>query len=226
MMQKFPGLGFRTMLLNGRLLPMGEADQDLILLAIEDITGRRQAETALKDSEAKLRDLARQLLALQEAERRELSIELQESLAQSITALKLELRTFEEKLPAKDGGLREDYHRALEKINEIIEQLRRRATELSPQMLADLGLTVGLRSLCENAFMGLDLECSHDLDDLSQFFTVEDQVSIYRIFQEALNNVREHAQATRVVITAKKTDRRVDFLVEDNGQGFEVGQIG
>ena len=104
MMQKFPGLGFRTMLLNGRLLPMGGPDQDLILLAIEDVTDRRQAEQALKDSEAKLRDLARQLLALQEAGAPGAFLELQESLAQNITALKLELRTFEEKLPAKVMG--------------------------------------------------------------------------------------------------------------------------
>ena len=74
MVQNFPGLGFRTMLLNGRLLPMGDPDHDLILLAIEDVTDRKQAETALKDSEAKLRDLARKLLALQEQERQELSI--------------------------------------------------------------------------------------------------------------------------------------------------------
>ena len=45
MVQNFPGLGFRTMLLNGRLLPMGDPDHDLILLAIEDVTDRRQAET-------------------------------------------------------------------------------------------------------------------------------------------------------------------------------------
>ena len=93
-------------------------------------------------------------------------------------------------------------------------------------MLADLGLAVGLKSLCENAFMGQDLECSHDLDDLSQFFTVEDQISIYRIFQEALNNVREHAQATKVVITAKKTDRPGGFPGGGQRPGLRGRQIG
>jgi two-component system CheB/CheR fusion protein len=224
MVQKIPKIGIRTFLLNGRRLVMGNPDQALILLAIEDVNERRQAEQAQKDSEAKLRSLARQLLALQEAEHQELSSELQESLAQMIAAVKMQLRTFEDKLP-EDEVLKEQYRRALKEIDAIVAQLRRRAAELSPQMLADLGLAAGLRSLCENAFRGLDLECSHDLDDLSKSFTLDDQVSIYRIFQEALNNVREHAQATKVVITAKKKENRVEMLVADNGQGFEVGRM-
>jgi two-component system CheB/CheR fusion protein len=78
MVQDFPGLGRRTMLLNGRLLPMGSPDHDLILLAMEDITERRQA-VALKESEARLRDLTQRVLALQEKERQQLSWEMQET---------------------------------------------------------------------------------------------------------------------------------------------------
>ena len=69
MVQIFPGIGRRTMLLNGRLLPLGDPDHDLILLAIEDVTDRKQAEQALRESEAKLRELTRKVLALQEQER-------------------------------------------------------------------------------------------------------------------------------------------------------------
>ena len=147
MVQNFPGVGRRTMLLNGRLLPMGGPDHDLILLAIEDVTDRKQAEQALKESETRLRDLTQQLLALQDKERQELSWELHEELAQNITALKLELQTFEPKLPEGDEKLRRDYRQALEKINGMVENLRRRAADLSPQMLEDLGLSGGLEKL-------------------------------------------------------------------------------
>ena len=77
------------MLLNGRLLPLGAPDHDLILLAIEDVTDRKLAEQALKESETRLRTLTQQLLALQDKERQELSWELHEELAQDITALKI-----------------------------------------------------------------------------------------------------------------------------------------
>ena len=221
MVQNFPGVGRRTMLLNGRLLPMGGPDHNLILLAIEDVTERKQAEQALKESETRLRTLTQQLLALQDKERQELSRELHEELAQDITALKLELRSFEPKLPAGDEKLRQEYHQALEKIDGMVENLRRRAADLSPQMLADLGLAAGLESMCD----GYKIACTLGLDDLNQVFSLEDQVSIYRIFQQAMDNVSRYAQASQVTLSAKKTDDRVDFLVEDNGQGFEVGRL-
>jgi two-component system CheB/CheR fusion protein len=217
----FPELGHRTMLLNARRLARGEAAKDLILLAIEDVTDRKRAEQALRDSEAKLRDLTRRVLALQEKERQQLSWELQEDLAQNITALKLELRTFELKLPAGDEQLRQDYRRALKKIDDMVDNLRRRATDLSPQMLEDLGLTVGLKSLCEDFGRRHDLECDLHLDELGDFFRAADQISIYRIFQEALDNISRHAAATKVTFAAKGKGGAVEFLVEDNGRGFD-----
>ena len=221
MVQNFPGIGFRTMLLNGRLLPLGAPDHDLILLAIEDVTDRKRAEQALQESETRLRTLTQQLLALQDKERQELSWELHEELAQDITALKIEFRSFEPKLPAGDGKLRQKYHQALEKIDGMVENLRRRAADLSPQMLADLGLAAGLKSMCDS----YKITCALEMDDLNQVFSLEDQVSIYRIFQQAMDNVSRYAQASQVTLSAKKTDDRVDFLVEDNGQGFEVGRM-
>ena len=220
MVQDFPGLGRRIMLLSGRLLPMGGPDHDFILLAIEDITDRRQV-VALKESEAKLRDLTQRVLALQEKERQQLSWELQEALAQDITALKLELRTFEPKLPSDDEQLRQDYRQALEKIDGIVENLRRRAMDLSPQMLKDLGLTVGLKSLCEDFGLSHNLECNIHLDELGESFSAADQISIYRIFQEALDNIFRHAAATKVTLAAKGKVDEVEFLVEDNGRGFD-----
>jgi PAS domain S-box-containing protein len=187
----------------------------------EEVTERQRAEEALKESEAKLRDLARQLLFLQEEERRALSLDLQESLAHSIAVLKMDLRTFEQKLPARNKALRDEYRQTLKQIDVIVENLRRRAAELSPQILTDLGLTVGLKSLCES----YGIESHFYLDDLSECFSLDDQFTIYRVFQEALNNVSRHSKASLVTLFAKKQDDLVEFLVEDNGQGFEVGKM-
>ncbi len=200
-----------------------ERTQDLrhaVEVLQEEVVERQQAEEALKESEAELRDLARHLLFLQEEERQGLSWDLQESIAQSIAVLKMDLRTFERKLPARNKALREEYRQTLKQIDSIVENIRRRATELSPQMLTDLGLNVGLKSLYES----YGIECLFDLDDLSECFSLEDQVSIYRVCQEAMN-VSRQAQASLVTLSAKKKDDRVEFLVEDNGRGFEVGKM-
>jgi len=143
-----------------------------------------------------------------------------ESLAQGIAAAKLQLRTLEEKLPGGDEALRQDYRQAMRELDQIVEKLRRRAAELSPQMLADLGLAGGLKALAESC----GTKCDLHLEDLGRVFSMEDQVSIYRIFQEALRNACQHAQATRVTLAGKKGDGQAEFLVEDNGQGFEVGR--
>ena len=187
----------------------------------QEVTERQRAEEAILESEAKLRSLTQPDLALQEEERQELSWELQEDLAQYITALKLELRAFEPKLPAGDEKLRQDYRQALNKINVIVENLRRRAMDLSPQVLADLGLTVALKSMFENLGRIHDLECDLHLDELNQSFNAADQISVYRVFEEALENIIQHAAATKVTIAAKSKDDEVEFLVEDNGQGFD-----
>ena len=93
--------------------------------------------------------------------------------------------------------------------------------DLSPHVLADLGLTVGLKSLCENFGRINGLECDLQLDELREFFNSADQISIYRIFQEAMDNIFRHATATKVTFVAKNKGDAVEFLVEDNGQGFD-----
>ena len=113
------------------------------------------------------------------------------------------------------------YRQALERIDDIVENLRRRAMDLSPQMLEDLGLTVGLKSLCEDFGLSHDLECDLHLDELGKFFRSADQISIYRIFQEALDNISRHAAASKVTLAAKSQGDAVEFLVEDNGRGFD-----
>jgi signal transduction histidine kinase len=183
--------------------------------------GKPPSKAALRESETRLRALTHQLLALQDEERQELSWDLHEDLAQNIVALKFDLQSLESKLPEGDVKLRQDYHQPLERIDAIVENVRRRAADLSPQMLAGLDFNVGLRTLCDSCKIISKLE----MDDLTTVFSLEDQMSIYRIIQEALNNVKRYAQASRVALSAKKTDDRVDFLVEDNGQGFDVGKI-
>ena len=186
----------------------------------EEVTERQRAEEAVRESEAKLRRLTERVLSLQEKERQQLSWELHEDLAQYITALKLELRGFEPKLPKGDEKLQQDYRQALNKINVVVNKLRLRARDLSPQLLTNLGLTVSLRA-CARISRIHGLECNLHLDELSQFFDAADQISIYRVFEEAFGNIVQHADATKVTLAAKTKDDEVEFLVEDNGQGFD-----
>jgi signal transduction histidine kinase len=110
-------------------------------------------------------------------------------------------------------------------LDGLIDKVRRLSRDLSSHILEDLGITAALRYL----FNEFETHyptccCSSAIDEIDELFKLEDQINIYRIFQEGLNNIGKYAQATRVSGVVSRKGDRVSFLVEDNGRGFDVLQ--
>jgi two-component system CheB/CheR fusion protein len=216
----FPGLGRRVMLLNARTLRQ-EPGPDLILLALEDITVRQEMETALKESEQKLRGLNAELMTAQESERQAVSLALHEELAQDLVALKLKLRDIKTNLPADQLGVKEALDQASQSIDSLVNGARDLSWGLRPQAM-DLGLTPAIRHLVERFSQYFQIEADLQVPDLDRLVAPQKQVMIYRVLQEALLNVVKHAQATRVSLQVEAQDNQVNFQVGDNGVGFQV----
>ena len=191
---------------------------------VEDITERKRAEKALRESEKKLRLLSSHLLMAQETERRRISIELHDELGQALAVLKLQLRSIQRKLRKDQTALREGCESTLKYIDQVIENVRRLSRDLSPTLLEDLGLSAALRWLIDDFAKHFHVKVSLDIADMDNFFSQKAQIIIYRIFQEALTNIAKHAQATQVSVVVKKKDGSVSFSLEDNGKGFDVKQ--
>jgi two-component system sensor histidine kinase DegS len=115
----------------------------------------------------------------------------------------------------------------LDYINEVITDVRRLYYDLSPGDVEDLGLTKALRMLI-NDFAAYFPKVSWQVDlvNLEGLFPLPVQTIIYRIFQEALTNIGKHAQPTVVTISSKKERHRVHFVIQDNGAGFDVNELG
>ncbi|UCE33072.1 MAG: sensor histidine kinase [Deltaproteobacteria bacterium] len=182
-------------------------------------------EEALRDSEKRLRSLSSQLLKAQEKERKRLSIELHDELGQALALLKHRLRSIGKKLHEDQALLHAECEDTNQYVDQIIDNVRRLSRDLSPSILEDLGLSSALRWLVEDFGKRHAMHTSLDIGDIDHLFSQEAQTNLYRIFQEALTNISKHAGASYVSFVVKKEDSRVNFLMQDDGKGFDVDQV-
>jgi PAS domain S-box-containing protein len=197
-----------TRILHTKKIPIcDDKGEPVYLLGIsEDIT-------ELKEMKAQA---ASRLEAAREAERRHIARELHDELGQLLTALKLDLGRLQGQLSPQ---LRRQTDSMSDLLDHTIKTVRRLATELRPQILDDLGLKAGLEWLAKQSCerKGLTFELRWELPDS----LVDDASSaLFRICQEALNNVVRHSQANHVRIALSRSQRHLTLLVEDDGVGF------
>jgi signal transduction histidine kinase len=160
---------------------------------------------------------------VQENERKRISFELHDELGQSLAALKLQVGSIARRLGGVDPAeLQLVCDEMRNNINQIIENVRRLARDLSPVVLDDLGLQAAIEYLVNNFAKIYTVAIKYQLTDINHLFNEDSQRIIYRILQEALNNIGKHAQAKHVSLVIKEEDGAVRFTVKDDGRGFNV----
>ncbi|MFA5183758.1 MAG: HAMP domain-containing protein [Syntrophales bacterium] len=191
----------------------------------EEVTERQQAEKALRDSEQSLRCLASRIITAQEQERKRIAMELHEGLGQSMTALKMYLRYIQRHLPTEAVKIREDFENARNLLFHMVEEVRHISRNLSPALLEGLGLPAALKHLLDEFSKYQDVTIKADIEDIQNLFSSQTEINLFRIFQESLNNIAKHAQATQVSVSVKRQNGQVNLIIKDNGIGFDLEQI-
>jgi PAS domain S-box-containing protein len=205
-----------------------EALADNLSFALEFLARdaqRRLVEDILQESEVRLRYLTSQLLHAQEKERCYLALELHDDLGQSLMVLKMQLRAIEKMVPPEQWRTKEECAHSLNYLNGVIDSVRRLARNLRPSVLDDLGLAAGLRVLGEEFCKYHEIELSLEMDDIEGLFSRDEEINLYRIFQETLTNIAKHAQARQVSLVIRRSPDGVLFQVTDDGVGFDLDQI-
>jgi ligand-binding sensor domain-containing protein/signal transduction histidine kinase len=190
------------------------------LVAIGMIVLRRRALVALRWRVAQ-EEFSRRLLESQERERKRIAGELHDGLGQELLVIKnralLALR-------ASDSGkpVREQLEHISSVVSQSLESVRGLAHRLTPYQLDHLGLTTALRAMVEETGGTMDGRFEMNIEDIDGLLSLESQINLYRIVQEALNNVVSHSGATVAAIHARRAGDTIAVTVRDNGRGFAV----
>jgi len=187
-----------------------------------EIDDHRQTELALRQSKEQLRELSRKILDAQENERKLVAQEIHDSIGGSLAAIKFAL---EEKLESMGQNPSSDVislEKIISHVDEAISESRRISVNLRPSLLDDLGLLATLSWFCrEFEKVHPDLQIEQELDVDEDDIPEMSKVVIYRVLQEAMNNVAKHSDATRVRLNLVKKNNQIKLFVEDNGCGFD-----
>jgi signal transduction histidine kinase len=139
--------------------------------------------------------------------------------------LKMQIRSIEKTIPPEQWKTREECVHSLAYLNSVVDNVRRIARNLRPSVLEDLGLSAGLRVLVEEFSRYHEVEVSLKMDDIEGLFTRDEEINLYRIFQETLTNIAKHAQAKRISMVISRLAKGVSFKVTDDGVGFDLAKV-
>jgi len=211
--QQFWGLVSGTELMDNRGHPIG------YLISVADISAQKRAENAL-------RALSSRLVNRQESERKFVAQELHDGIGGKLTAIKYSIEKIINELKREKAPLETALEDILSIVHDTIDETQRIYRNLHPGILDDLGLDAALRSLCRE-FM----EVYNNISVETHFEVPEKRIQsplkilIYRILQEALNNVAKHSHADRVKVSLRPVENKIELVIKDNGRGFDLEAV-
>lgn len=172
----------------------------------------------VKAAQEGLHDYIGAITSAQEEERSRLARELHDDTIQAVIALKQRVQLAQKSL--KDQGGKQSLKELEMLAEQTIENLRRLTRALRPIYLEDLGLVTALEMLAREIGQGNSLTVDFQKTGNERRLSREVELSLYRIAQEALNNVVKHSHATRAELTIGYSDSAITLMITDNGNGF------
>jgi PAS domain S-box-containing protein len=200
-------------------------EETLISLANQGASALENARlyAELSEREHRLQGLIRKLITAQEEERRKVSYEVHDGLAQTAAGAHQLLQAFARRHPPDSEAGRKDLDRVLQLVQQTVGEARYVIADLRPTALDDLGLGAAVRLQVEKiSDEGCEVDYEEELGD--ERLPAEVETAMFRVTQEALTNVRKHAPSARVKISLLYSNNCVHLNVRDWGPGFDPEQ--
>ncbi|HEY2847278.1 MAG TPA: PAS domain S-box protein [Pyrinomonadaceae bacterium] len=176
-------------------------------------------------AEAERIQLLHRLVTSQEMERRRIARDIHDQLGQRLTGLRLKLESLKS-VVGKDADVAARVRRLQEISERLDSEVSFLAWELRPTVLDDLGLVEALRTYVKEWMRHTETDADFQAIKVGrERFDVNVETHLYRIAQEALNNINKHAKAENVTVMLEKRKRELLLIVEDDGKGFDPAKL-
>ena len=193
----------------------------------ETLEQRVQGRTAeLEKATEALRHLSSKLLSAQEEERKRIAGDLHDTIGSCLAGIKFKVEMTLEQIGKTPNVVTQSLNTIIPVVQEGIEECRRMQQDLRPSMLDDLGLLPTLSWFCrrfQTIYSGIRIEQEIAIqeDDIPQML----KIVVFRVTQEAMNNIAKHSKADLVRFSLRKLDDRMELVLQDNGRGFSLEKV-
>ena len=191
-----------------------------------ELQAKKAANKELEESQTCRLTLLREIFTTQENERKRIACELHDSIGQSLGATKFKL---EELLIDRQNIFNADYDEfsdVVKKLQSIIQDVRHISMDLRPALLDDLGVLVTLNWFCREfgkTYTGLSVKQIINVNESD--ISDDNKVVIFRIVQEAMNNIVKHANASNIILELNHSDSGLTMSISDDGCGFNKERV-
>ena len=216
----------QNLVMQTRQVTAGDYDAQVRLSRIKEIrelgTEFNEMVQQIRKYRAGVRQYVADITRSQEEERKRVARELHDDTVQSLIAISQRLELLRNTLDDEPDAVRERLTEVKTMVTGSIASVRQFSRDLRPLALEDLGLTAAIQYLVNQLTQDGTIEAVLEVDGTADDLSTDMEVAIYRILQEALNNIRKHAHANHVKVVVQFTKGQVKLVVRDNGRGFDV----
>jgi signal transduction histidine kinase len=164
------------------------------------------------------------IIETEEKERKRFSEDLHDELGSLLSTIKIYINTLHrEEIDVTKRGEMVDFTNEL--INQAIQNSKEIANNLSPNVIKRFGLVSAVQSFCEKIEISEQLHIIFSSDKFTHKLKEEEEISIYRVITELINNTIKHAEASTINISIESRDKTVVIVYNDNGKGFDFEEV-
>ncbi|MDI6814720.1 MAG: GAF domain-containing sensor histidine kinase, partial [Dehalococcoidales bacterium] len=204
-------------------VPFTESDLELLLIlskpAAMAVQNTKLLENIARQQYA-LKQLKAETIQAEENERKMVALEIHDVISQAIASLFYRIQTCERLLSFDVERARKEFSEIKRMAQNTLDDVTRLMLNLRPPVLDDVGVFPALHRYIDQYQRENGIRTKIKIKGRRRRFHPLVEISIYRIVQEALTNIRRHAEASRVVVEFKINQEKLEGLVEDNGKGF------